>query len=187
MSPSNKYQQTQSTQQTLWSLPLDPEKYSLAETGPSNITNTQKGVPVTEHPAQPTQHQCIWTTDSIPLAIQTHGFLDEHIAPITTTNVQTLQNMRKSGNQYNFVSTSCTDDIPTRAVVLAMLLMFLPTTSTSSHWVPLPKPLAQHSPIRYQYHQVFVVSPAKTRKSCQRWSMALIQQQWDNAWDLTAH
>jgi len=74
LTPSDKYQQTQSTQQTLQSLPLNPEKYSLTETGPSNITNTQKGVPVTEHPAWPTQHQCIWTTNSIPSAIQTHSF-----------------------------------------------------------------------------------------------------------------
>jgi len=92
------------------------------------------------------------------------------------------------GNHHILAFTSCTDDIPIWAVALAMLLLFLPAKSAScSCGEPILKPAANNSSTWYHYQQIFTVLPAKTRKSCQCWHIALIQWQWDNAWDLTTH
>jgi len=90
-------------------------------------------------------------------------------------------------NHHTLAVTSCTDDIPIWAVVLAMLLLFLPTKSASSCGEPILKPPANNSSSRYHFQQIFTVLLVKTRKSCQCWCIELIQWQWDNAWDLTKH
>jgi len=87
-------------------------------------------------------------------------------------------------NYHISVHTSCKDDIPHQVVVLDLLLWFFPAKSDSRYEGPPIDPMVNNAPY---YQPVFIIPHAKTRKSCQCWSLAIIQQQWDMAWDLTTH
>jgi len=86
-------------------------------------------------------------------------------------------------NYHISVQTSWKDTIPYQAVVLDLILRFFPAKSDRYAGPPIV-PMVKKAPL---YQPARIVPYAKTRKSCQRWSQAIIQRQWDTAWDLTTH
>jgi len=187
-SPRAKYQQPQQIQPSPYQGNIQPDsqgEFSLESPIGSTISK-QRGLP-SAGPDRSSYNRCICVSDSRLPPTRARDILNKHSIPIPTIQPPVLQHTQMPWNHHIPAFTSCTDNIPIRAVVLAMLLLFLPAKSESSCGEPILKSPANNSSTRYGCQQIFAVIPEKNRKSCRRWSIALIQRQWDNAWDLTTH
>ncbi len=74
----------------------------------------------------------------------------------------------------------------TSSMLMAILiyLFMVQQSSTTGPAAPLATPPA---PWHWNSPRQHTTSVVKSQKSCYRWTGAIIQQQWDTAWDLTAH
>jgi len=90
-------------------------------------------------------------------------------------------------NHHLLVSTSCWDGILSQAVVFVLLSLFFSAKAANRYEATPLDQLEMDGPCQYHYQQALTVPHVKTRKSCWHWSLAIIQCQWDTAWDLTTH
>jgi len=76
---------------------------------------------------------------------------------------------------------------PMRTFILATIWLYLRLISPSSptKWAAkhISPPVTKHR----HHPRPSQIQVAKSRKSCCRWTKAIIQQIWDTAWDLTTH
>jgi len=68
-------------------------------------------------------------------------------------------------------------------IAILMYLLFPKNSDTGSTKMPITLPVTRH----WNHSQLRSEHVVKSRKSCSRWTTAIIQHIWDTAWDLTAH
>ncbi len=88
----------------------------------------------------------------------------------------------------SFNSTTSVQASTLMSSLLAVVVFLLaPLPGDLKFVAPLPQPASTRANKWHNQRPLPVVKPAKTRKSCYRWLVAIIQRLWNTAWDLLAH
>jgi len=128
-------------------------------------------------------HRILLSNGPCPVQLAKAHF---HISPPVTSAIHSPLPQQPPALAPSFWNpvNCCLDAIPIQAAVLAILLVIWPAPSAIK--CTLEAPSLELPKIKATIHRAHLtIGPqAKIRTSSQHWIIAIIQQYWDNAWDL---